>query len=329
MNANITAVGKFLPEKVIKNSEFEKYLDTSDEWIISRTGIKERRQLELGKASSYMAIKAIEQLLERRRIKAGDIDAIIVSTITPDMVFPSTACLIQNHFKISNCWGFDLSAACSGFLFGLETADALIKSKKYKKIIVVGVDKMSSILDYQDRNTCVLFGDGAGAVLFEPSSDYGVIDCKLGVDGSGAKFLNMPAGGSLNPATDETVSKRMHYVKQNGATVFKSAVKGMYDITQKIMSNNNISNENVDLFIAHQANKRIIDATAKKMGLNKNQVLINIDKYANTTAASIPLALCDAYENKMLNIGNNLILTAFGAGFTWGSCLIKWGIDCE
>jgi len=329
MNANITAVGKFLPEKVIKNSEFEKYLDTSDEWIISRTGIKERRQLELGKASSYMAIKAIEQLLERRRIKAGDIDAIIVSTITPDMVFPSTACLIQNHFKISNCWGFDLSAACSGFLFGLETADALIKSKKYKKIIVVGVDKMSSILDYQDRNTCVLFGDGAGAVLFEPSSDYGVIDCKLGVDGSGAKFLNMPAGGSLNPTTDETVSKRMHYVKQNGAAVFKSAVKGMYDITQKIMSNNNISNENVDLFIAHQANKRIIDATAKKMGLNKNQVLINIDKYANTTAASIPLALCDAYENKMLNIGNNLILTAFGAGFTWGSCLIKWGIDCE
>ena len=329
MNANITALGKFLPEKVIKNSDFEKYLDTSDEWIISRTGIKERRQLELGKASSYMAIKAIEQLLERRKIKASDIDAIIVSTITPDMVFPSTACLIQDHFKISNCWGFDLSAACSGFLFGLETADALIKSKKYKKIIVVGVDKMSSILDYQDRNTCVLFGDGAGAVLFEPSSDYGVIDCKLGVDGSGAKFLNMPAGGSLNPTTDETVSKRMHYVKQNGAAVFKSAVKGMYDITQKIMSNNNISNENVDLFIAHQANKRIIDATAKKMGLNKNQVLINIDKYANTTAASIPLALCDAYENKMLNIGNNLILTAFGAGFTWGSCLIKWGIDCE
>ena len=329
MNANITAVGKFLPEKVIKNSEFEKYLDTSDEWIISRTGIKERRKLELGKASSYMAIKAIEQLLERRKIKAIDIDAIIVSTITPDMVFPSTACLIQDHFKISNCWGFDLSAACSGFLFGLETADALIKSKKYKKIIVVGVDKMSSILDYQDRNTCVLFGDGAGAVLFEPSSDYGVIDCKLGVDGSGAKFLNMPAGGSLNPTTDKTVSKRMHYVKQNGATVFKSAVKGMYDITQKIMSNNNISNKNVDLFIAHQANKRIIDATAKKMGLNKNQVLINIDKYANTTAASIPLALCDAYENKMLNIGNNLILTAFGAGFTWGSCLIKWGIDCE
>jgi len=329
MNANITAIGKFLPEKVIKNSEFEKYLNTSDEWIISRTGIKERRQLELGKASSYMAIKAIEQVLDRSKIQANDIDAIIVSTITPDMVFPSTACLIQEHFKINNCWGFDLSAACSGFLFGLETADALIKSKKYNKIIVVGVDKMSSILDYQDRNTCVLFGDGAGAVLCEPSLDYGVIDCKLGVDGSGAKYLNMPAGGSLNPATEETVSKKMHYVKQNGATVFKSAINGMYDITQKIMIKNNISNENLKLFIPHQANKRIIDATAKKMRLNKEQILINIDKYANTTAASIPLALCDAYDKKILNIGDNLILTAFGAGFTWGSCLIKWGIDYE
>ena len=329
MNANITAIGKFLPEKVIKNSEFEKYLNTSDEWIISRTGIKERRQLELGKASSYMAIKAIEQVLDRSKIQANDIDAIIVSTITPDMVFPSTACLIQEHFKINNCWGFDLSAACSGFLFGLETADALIKSKKYNKIIVVGVDKMSSILDYQDRNTCVLFGDGAGAVLCEPSLDYGVIDCKLGVDGSGAKYLNMPAGGSLNPATEETVSKTMHYVKQNGASVFKSAINGMYDITQKIMIKNNISNENLKLFIPHQANKRIIDATAKKMRLNKEQILINIDKYANTTAASIPLALCDAYDKKILNIGDNLILTAFGAGFTWGSCLIKWGIDYE
>jgi len=329
MNANITAIGKFLPEKIIKNSDFEKYLDTSDEWIISRTGIKERRQLKLGKASSYMAIKAIEQLLNRRKIGVNDIDAIIVSTITPDMVFPSTACLIQEHFKINNCWGFDLSAACSGFLFGLETADALIKSKKYNKIIVVGVDKMSSILDYQDRNTCILFGDGAGAVLFESSLDYGVIDCKLGVDGSGAKYLNMPAGGSLNPTTEETVSKKMHYVKQNGAAVFKSAVKGMYDITQKIMIKNNITNENLKLFIAHQANKRIIDATAKKMGLNKDQILINIDKYANTTAASIPLALCDAYDKKMLKIGDNIILTAFGAGFTWGSCLIKWGIDSE
>jgi 3-oxoacyl-[acyl-carrier-protein] synthase III len=329
MNANITAIGKFLPKKVIKNSEFEEYLDTSDEWIISRTGIKERRQLELGKASSYMAIKAIEQLLLRRKIKANEIDAIIVSTITPDMVFPSTACLIQEHFKINNCWGFDLSAACSGFLFGLETADALIRSNKYKKIIVVGVDKMSSILDYQDRNTCVLFGDGAGAVLFEPSSDFGVIDCKLGIDGTGAKYLNMPAGGSLNPTTEETVSKNMHYVKQNGTAVFKSAVRGMYNITKEIMINNNINTKNLDLFIAHQANKRIIDATAKKIGLNKNQILINIDKYANTTAASIPLALCDAYDDQILKVGDNLILTAFGAGFTWGSCLIKWGIGSE
>ena len=329
MNANITSVGKFLPEKIIKNSVFEEYLDTSDEWIVSRTGIKERRKLELGKASSYMAIKAIEQLINRRGIKADDIDVIIVSTITPDMVFPSTACLIQEYFKIQNCWGFDLSAACSGFLFALETADALIKSGKYKKIIVVGVDTMSSILDYQDRNTCILFGDGAGAILFEPSLNYGVIDCKLGIDGSGAKFLNMPAGGSLNRTTNETVNKRMHFVKQNGSVIFKAAVKGMYSITQKIMIDNNINNKNLKLFIAHQANKRIIDATSKKMNLKKKQVLVNIHKYANTTAASIPLAICDAYEEKILNIGDNLILTAFGAGFTWGSCLIKWGIDCE
>ena len=329
MNANITAIGKFLPEKIIKNSEFEKYLDTSDEWIVSRTGIKERRKLESGKASSYMAIKAIDQLLERRNITANEIDAIIVSTITPDMVFPSTACIIQNHFKINNCWGFDLSAACSGFLFGLETADALISSNKYRKVVVVGVDKMSSILDYSDRNTSVLFGDGAGAVLFEPSHEYGVIDCILGVDGAGLKYLNMPAGGSLIPASYESVKNNMHFVKQNGATVFKSAVKGMYEITKKIMENNNITKQNLNLFIAHQANKRIIDATAKKIGLDEKQTFINIHKYANTTAASIPIALCDAYDNNMLKIGDNLILTAFGAGFTWGSCLIKWGITNE
>lgn len=329
MNANITAIGKYLPEKIIKNSEFEKYLETTDEWIVSRTGIKERRKLDSGKASSYMAIKAIDQLLKRRNIQANEIDAIIVSTITPDMVFPSTACIIQDHFKINNCWGFDLSAACSGFLFGLETADALIKSNKYKKVIVVGVDKMSSILDYNDRNTSVLFGDGAGAVLFEPSNEYGVIDCSLGIDGAGAKYLNMPAGGSLNPATKETVKNNMHFVKQNGAAVYKSAVRGMFQITKKIMDNNNISKHNLNFFIAHQANKRIIDATAKKIGLNQNQVITNIDKYANTTAASIPIVLCDAFDRKILNKDDNLILTSFGAGFTWGSCLIKWGINNE
>jgi len=329
MKAKITSLGKFLPDKIIKNSEFEKFLDTSDEWIISRTGIKERRQLEIGKASSYMAIKAIEQLINRIKININEIDAIIVSTITPDMLFPSTACLIQNHFKIKNCWGFDLSAACSGFLFGLETANNLITSGKYNKIIVVGVDTMSSILDYEDRNTSILFGDGSGAVLLEPSSNYGIVDCELGIDGSGGEFLNMPAGGSLNRATQDTVKNKMHFVKQNGAAVFKHAVKGMYDITYKIMSRNKINNKNLKLFIAHQANKRIIDATAKKMKLSNNQVFINIDKYANTTAGSIPIALCDAYENKLLNKGDNLIMTAFGAGFTWGSCLINWAIDYE
>ncbi len=326
MNANITSIGKFLPDKVLNNSVFEDYLDTTDEWIISRTGIKERRRLENGKASSFMAIKAIEDLFEKTNVPPNEIDAIIVATITPDMVFPSTACIIQNHFKIDNCWGYDLSAACSGFLFGLETGDSLIKSKKYDKVIVVGVDKMSSILDYDDRNTCVLFGDGAGAVLLEPSKNHGILDCKLGIDGAGAKYLNMPAGGSLNPATKETVKNKMHFVKQNGAAVFKSAVKGMFEITNQIMKSNHITNDNLKLFIAHQANKRIIDATAKKMKLNSEQVMINIDKYANTTAASIPLALCDAYEQRKMDVDDFIILTAFGAGFTWGSCLMKWGI---
>ena len=326
MNANITSIGKFLPDKVLNNGVFEDYLDTTDEWIISRTGIKERRRLENGKASSFMAIKAIEDLFDKTNISPNQIDAIIVATITPDMVFPSTACIIQNHFKIDNCWGYDLSAACSGFLFGLETGDSLIKSKKYDKVIVVGVDKMSSILDYDDRNTCVLFGDGAGAVLLEPSKNHGILDCKLGIDGVGAKYLNMPAGGSLNPATKETVKNKMHFVKQNGAAVFKSAVKGMFEITNQIMKSNHITNDNLKLFIAHQANKRIIDATAKKMKLNSEQVMINIDKYANTTAASIPLALCDAYEQRKMDVDDYIILTAFGAGFTWGSCLMKWGI---
>ena len=326
MNANITSIGKFLPDKVLNNGVFEDYLDTTDEWIISRTGIKERRRLENGKASSFMAIKAIEDLFDKTNISPNEIDAIIVATITPDMVFPSTACIIQNHFKIDNCWGYDLSAACSGFLFGLETGDSLIKSKKYDKVIVVGVDKMSSILDYDDRNTCVLFGDGAGAVLLEPSKNHGILDCKLGIDGVGAKYLNMPAGGSLNPATKETVKNKMHFVKQNGAAVFKSAVKGMFEITNQIMKNNHITKDNLRLFIAHQANKRIIDATAKKMKLSSEQVMINIDKYANTTAASIPLALCDAYEQRKMEVNDHIILTAFGAGFTWGSCLIKWGI---
>ena len=326
MNANITSIGKFLPDKVLNNSVFEDYLDTTDEWIISRTGIKERRRLENGKASSFMAIKAIEDLFDKTNVSPNEIDAIIVATITPDMVFPSTACIIQNHFKIDNCWGYDLSAACSGFLFGLETGDSLIKSKKYDKVIVVGVDKMSSILDYDDRNTCVLFGDGAGAVLLEPSKNHGILDCKLGIDGAGAKYLNMPAGGSLNPATKETVKNKMHFVKQNGAAVFKSAVKGMFEITNQIMKSNHITNDNLKLFIAHQANKRIIDATAKKMKLNSEQVMINIDKYANTTAASIPLALCDAYEQRKMDVDDYIILTSFGAGFTWGSCLMKWGI---
>tara|TARA_B100002052_G_scaffold259116_1_gene251488 strand:- start:6155 stop:7144 length:990 start_codon:yes stop_codon:yes gene_type:complete len=329
MYANITSVGKFLPKNIIKNSEFENFLDTTDEWIKSRTGIEERRKLDPGKASSYMAIKAIEKLIKKIKLDIHQVDCIIVSTITPDMVFPSTACLIQNYFKIKNCWGFDLSAACSGFLFGLETANALIKSKIYKKIIVVGVDTMSSILDYQDRNTSILFGDGAGAVLVEPSKNYGIIDCELGVDGSGSEFLFMPGGGSLNKTSEKTLKNKMHYVKQNGAVVFKHAVKGMYDITKKIMLRNDINNKNLKLFIAHQANKRIIESTSQRLKLKKEQVLININKYANTTAASIPIAISDACDKKLIKKNDKIILTAFGAGFTWGSCLLKWGISSD
>lgn len=324
IKARISAVGKYLPNKVISNSYFEKILDTSDDWISSRTGIKQRRKLEDGKASSYMAIKSIESMIKDRDFNINEVDVIIVATITPDMMFPSTACLIQKHFGINNCWGFDLSGACSGFLFALETGNNLIKSKQYKKIIVVGVDTMSSILDYEDRSTSILFGDGAGSVLLEPTEEYGIIDSCLGIDGKGGEFLYMPGGGSLNKTSNITVKQKMHYVKQNGSSVFKSAVKGMYEITKRIMDNNNINKDDLKLFIPHQANKRIIDATVNKLGLKEEQVIININKYANTTAASIPIALCEAQENGILYKGNKVILTAFGAGFTWGSFLIEW-----
>ncbi len=327
IKANITAVGKYVPEKIITNHEFEKKLDTSNDWILSRTGIKERRQVSNGKASVYMGIQAVRNLLKKTHIKTDDIDVIIVSTITPDMFFPSCACLIQKEIGANNSWGFDLSAACSGFIFGLETASNMIKSGIYKKIIVIGVDTMSSILDYNDRNTCVLFGDGAGAVLVEPSNDYGIIDSLMKIDGSGGDYLYMPAGGSLNPATKETVEKKMHYVKQDGANVFKRAVKGMTDITLEIMNRNKLSPSDLNLFIPHQANQRIIELVGNKLDLKTNQILINIDKYANTTAATIPIAIYDAIIDNKLKTNDNLIISTFGAGFTWGSMYINWNLD--
>ena len=310
------------------NVELEQIVDTSDEWIQSMTGILERRVVAEGEATSHMGIKSVEQILQKGRTNAHEIDVIIVGTITPDMFFPSTAALVQDAIGATNAWAFDLNAACSGFIFSLGIGASLIESGKHKKVLVIGGDTMTSVLDYEDRATCVLFGDGAGAVLLEPTNDEnGIVDSVMYTDGSGGNRLYMPAGGSRQPATFETVNQRLHYLKQDGREVYKSAVRGMADAAKALLEKNNLSAKDVTLFIPHQANKRIIDATAKKLGLSESQVMINIDKYANTTAASIPIALSDAYEQGMLNKGDNLILTAFGAGFTWGSCLINWGID--
>ena len=325
--ANITAVGKYLPKKILSNLDLEKTLDTSDEWIYSRTGIKERRIVKKGQASVDMSCKAIQQIISQNQLEPNEIDAIIIATITPDMMFPSCAAMIQKEIGAKNAWGYDLSAACSGFLFALESGASLIESGKCEKVLVVGVDTMSSILNYEDRNTCILFGDGAGAVLLEPSSKYGLIDSKLRIDGIGGEFLNMPGGGSLNPPTYQTIDDEMHYVRQDGANVFKYAVKGMADVSKEVADRNNLSNEDIDLFIPHQANKRIIDAAARRMGLSENQVLINIDKYANTTAATIPIGISEAVETNRLKKGDNLIISTFGAGFTWGATYIKWGMN--
>lgn len=324
--ANITGTGKYLPEKVLSNQDIEKLVDTSDEWIQTRTGIRERRIVKNGQATAEMSTNAIIQLLEKRDISAEEIDAIIVATITPDMMFPSTAAIIQSNIKAKNAWGYDLSSACSGFLFGMQSGAALISSGQCKKVIVVGADTMSSILNFEDRNTCILFGDGAGAVLLEPSEEYGVIDSELRVDGSGGEYLKMDAGGSRLPASHHTVDNKQHFVYQDGKSVFKHAVKGMADISYQVASRNNLMGSDIDLFIPHQANKRIIDAAAKKLGLSDSQVMINIDRFANTTAATLPICLAEADEENMLSLGDNVILSAFGAGFSWGAMYIKWGL---
>ena len=326
--ATISAVGRYLPKKRLTNHDLEKIVDTNDSWIKSRTGIEERRIVEKGQASSHMAVSAFEDLRKNYNIDPKEIDAIIVATITPDMLFPSTACLIQSRIGANNAFGYDLSGACSGFLFGLDTGTRLIESGKYKKVLVFGVDTMSSIIDYEDRNTCILFGDGAGVALLEESSDSnGIIDSKLKIDGSGSSFLNMKAGGSLYPASYETVKNREHYTYQDGRQVYKHAVKGMADISYEIVKRNNLTSETIDLFIPHQANKRIIDSTANRLGISKEKVLININKYANTTAATIPIGISEAAEKNFLKKGDNVILAAFGAGFTWGAIYLKWSMD--
>ena len=324
LNAAITAVGGYVPETKLTNFDLEKMVDTNDEWIKSRTGISQRSILrEPGKASSDMAVKAIEEIIRKKKLDPLTIDCIICATVTPDMIFPSTANLIGDKIGAKNAFGFDLGAACSGFLFALTTATAFIESGRYKKIIVVGVDKMSSIIDYTDRATCILFGDGAGAVLVEPTeSGLGVQDSILKSDGSGAPYLHIKAGGSLKPASMETLMAKEHYAFQDGQPVFKFAVKGMADVSAELMEKHHLTGDDIAWLVPHQANLRIIDATANRMGLSKEKVMINIEKYGNTTAATIPLCLWD-WESK-LKKGDNLILAAFGGGFTWGATWIKW-----
>ena len=325
--AVITAVGHYVPEKILTNADLEKIVDTNDEWIRTRTGIRERRILEQG-VTSDLAVNAIRHLLARRGITAEEIELIIVATITPDMMLPATACVVQEKIGASRAWGFDLNAACSGFLYALSVGARFIETGLHSKVIVVGADKMSSITDYSDRNTCILFGDAAGAVLLEPAEDntYGIIDQRMYCDGSGGAFLNIKGGGSLHPPTHETIDKKMHYVFQDGKSVFKSAVICMADVSEEIMKRNHLISDDIAWLVPHQANLRIIDATAQRMGIDNNKVMVNIDRYGNTTAATIPLCLSEWWQAGKLQRGQNIVLAAFGAGYTWGAMLVKWSL---
>ena len=324
IQAAITAVGGYVPDFILSNKELEKMVATNDEWIRTRTGITERRILKgEGLGTSDMCVEAIKQILDKKKLSPDDIDMVIVGTVTPDFIFPSTANVICDKLGIKNAWGFDLSAACSGFIYALTTGASFIESGRGKKILVVGGDKMSAIVDYTDRSTCIIFGDGAAAVLLEPSTDgNGIIDTIMRSDGHGRVHLHQKAGGSVAPPTHETVDRKMHYVYQEGQAVFKYAVKGMADVSAEIMERNKLTGNDVAWLVPHQANKRIIDATAERMGLSTDKVMMNIHKYGNTTAATIPLLLWD-YE-KQLKKGDNLVLSAFGGGFTWGAIYLKW-----
>lgn len=326
MRAVITAVGGYVPEKVLSNKDLEKMVDTNDEWIRERTGIIERRILEDDRATSDMGVEAIKDMLSKTNIKPSEIDLIIVSTVSPDYVYPATANIIADKIGAPQSWGFDMNAACSGFLYALRTGTQFIESGMHKKVVVVGADNMTMRVDYTDRNTCILFGDGAGCVLLEPATgEEGIIDSEFAVDGSGGQYLMQPAGGSAMPTTMETVQNRKHFIFQEGRTVFKHAVKGMADITYEVMKRNKLESDDVAYLVPHQANKRIIDATANRAGLPAEKVMINIHKYGNTTNATIPLCLWE-WEDK-LKKGDNLLLAAFGGGFAWGSIYLKWGYD--
>ena len=325
--AKITGLGTYVPPRVMTNKDFEKIVETSDEWILSRTGIRERHVVDKGVATSDLAAEAGRIALTRRGIDPQEIEAIIVATATPDMLFPSTACLVQNKLGIKSVWGFDLSAACSAFVYALQTGAQFVMTGTHKKVMVIGADVMSSILDYTDRATCILFGDGAGAVILEPSEDdAGIIDFHHEVDGSGGCSLYMPAGGSLNPASHETVDKKMHFVHQDGQAVFKYAVRKMGEACEKVLARNGVSAGDIDCFIPHQANQRIISATAERVGLKPESVIINIDRYGNTTAGTIPLAMQTAIEEGRLKKGDLVLLASVGAGFTVGATLLRWTI---
>ncbi|MFY8188877.1 MAG: beta-ketoacyl-ACP synthase III [Flavobacterium sp.] len=325
--AAITAVGGYVPDYVLSNQVLESLVDTNDEWITSRTGIKERRLLkEEGKGTSFLAIKAAQNLLEKHQIDPKEIDMVIMATATPDLPVAATGVYVATEIGATNAFAYDLQAACSSFLYGMSTAAAYIESGRYKKVLLIGADKMSSIIDYTDRATCIIFGDGAGAVLFEPNEEgLGLQDEILRSDGIGREFLKIEAGGSILPPNEETVANKKHFVYQDGKTVFKYAVSGMADVSEKIMQRNQLSKNDVQWLIAHQANKRIIDATAQRMGLEDEKVLINIQKYGNTTSATLPLLLND-FEH-LFKKGDNLVFAAFGGGFTWGSIYLKWAYN--
>jgi 3-oxoacyl-[acyl-carrier-protein] synthase-3 len=327
ITAAISAVGAYVPDFVLSNKVLETLVDTNDEWITSRTGIKERRLLkEEGKGTSFLAIKAAQNLLEKSNTNPLEIDLVIIATATPDMPVASTAVYVATQIGATNAFAYDLQAACSSFLYGMSNAAAYIESGRYKKVLLIGADKMSSIIDYTDRATCIIFGDGAGAVLFEPNHEgLGLQDEYLRSDGIGRDYLKIDAGGSILPSSEDTVKNKQHFVFQDGKTVFKYAVSGMADVSEKIMQRNNLSHDDVNWLVAHQANKRIIDATSSRMGLEDSKVLINIERYGNTTSATLPLLLSD-FEQQ-LKKGDNLIFAAFGGGFTWGSIYLKWAYD--
>ena len=327
LKAAITSIGRFLPDKILNNHDLEAMVETSDQWILDRTGIRERRIAEKGTGTSALASAAAQEALSRRGVSADEVDLIIVATVTPDMMFPSTACLVQEKIGASNAWGFDLSAACCGFVYALSVGSQFIASGTHQRVLVIGADVMSSILDYRDRATCVIFGDAGGAVLLEPAEDEdeGLIGFNHRIDGSGGQFLYMPAGGSLNPASTETVKKGMHFVHQDGRQVFKYAVRRTYETTTSLLSKYGLKPNDISLLIAHQANVRILDATAARLGLPEDKVVKNIHKFGNTTAATIPLALYDALEDQRLAKNDLILFSSVGAGFTAGASLFRWG----